>query len=78
MFGGQDGTPPDESGYPSKPRNPGETIKRFSGYFRIYTPVLLVVAVLVILSTWARVLTPASPARRWIVFSLPGFLHMEA
>jgi len=59
MFGGQDGLRRLMSQETSKPQNPGQTLKRFGAYFRIYTPVLLIVAVLVILSTWAQVITPA-------------------
>lgn len=58
MFGGQDGLRRLMSQETSKPRNPGVTLRRFGAYFRPYAPMMLAVAVLVVLSTWAQVITP--------------------
>jgi ATP-binding cassette subfamily B protein len=41
-----------------KPKNTGSTIVRFAHYFRPYWAMLLAVAVVVVLSTWAQVTTP--------------------
>jgi ATP-binding cassette, subfamily B, multidrug efflux pump len=41
-----------------KPRKVSETLRRFGSYFRPYIPVLLLVAGLIIVSTWAQVTTP--------------------
>ena len=58
-----------------KPTRPGETLARFGKYFRPFWPVLLLVLILVVISTWTQVtspellgqlvdcyLTPAAPA----------------
>jgi ATP-binding cassette subfamily B protein len=42
----------------SKPKNPGETLRRFASYFGPYGLVLLLAAGLVILSTWTQVTAP--------------------
>ena len=42
----------------SKPKRPGETLSRFGKYFKPYWYVLLVVAILVVISTWAQVTSP--------------------
>ena len=41
-----------------KPQNVSRTLARFGRYFRPYWPALVVVAVLVIASTWTQVTTP--------------------
>jgi ATP-binding cassette, subfamily B, multidrug efflux pump len=58
MFGGQDGLRRIMSQESSKPKKTGETLRRFGAYFKPYTPVLLLVAGLIILSTWSQVITP--------------------
>jgi len=42
----------------SKPKNLSETIGRFAGYFRPYWPLMILVALLLIGSTWAQVTQP--------------------
>jgi ATP-binding cassette, subfamily B, multidrug efflux pump len=58
MFGGQDGLRRIMSQDTIKPRNLGETIARFAGYFKPYGWVLLLVAILIILATWSQVTVP--------------------
>ncbi|HJW84747.1 MAG TPA: ABC transporter ATP-binding protein [Anaerolineae bacterium] len=42
----------------SKPKNAGETLKRFAAYFRPYGPVMLLAVALVLVSTWTQVTAP--------------------
>ena len=42
----------------TKPKNTSVTLKRFSGYFKPFWPVLLLAAALVIISTWTQVTGP--------------------
>src|SRR3990170_4196488 len=42
----------------SKPKNVGETLKRFGSYFRPFWPVLLLAVALVVISTWTQVTAP--------------------
>jgi ATP-binding cassette subfamily B protein len=58
MFGGQDGLRRIMSQETNKPKNLGETLAGFARYFKPYWPVLILVALLVILSTWTQVTTP--------------------
>jgi ATP-binding cassette subfamily B multidrug efflux pump len=58
MFGGQDGLRRIMSQETIKPKNLGETLRRFGRYFRPYWPVLLLVAVLIFLATWTQVTVP--------------------
>jgi ATP-binding cassette subfamily B protein len=58
MFGGQDGLRRLMSQETLKPRNLGETLRRFGHYFTPFWPILLALAVLVIVSTWTQVTTP--------------------
>jgi ATP-binding cassette subfamily B multidrug efflux pump len=58
MFGGQDGLRRIMSQETLKPKNLGETLARFGAYFRPFWPMLLVVAVLVVGSTWTQVTAP--------------------
>src|SRR5687767_11691357 len=58
MFGGQDGLRRIMSQDTLKPKNLGETLARFGGYFKPYWPLLLLVAVLITVSTWTQVTTP--------------------
>ena len=58
MFGGQDGLRRIMSQDTIKPQNVGETMARFGGYFKPFWLVLLVVATLIVLSTWAQVTVP--------------------
>ncbi len=57
MFGGQEGLRRIMEQETRKPRNLGETMVRFSAYFKPYWPLLLLALVLVIASTWAQVVT---------------------
>jgi ATP-binding cassette, subfamily B, multidrug efflux pump len=43
----------------SKPRRLGDTLARFGDYFKPYWPVLLVVASMIAVATWAQVTAPA-------------------
>jgi ATP-binding cassette subfamily B multidrug efflux pump len=73
MFGGgPDGMRRLMSQETSKPKNLGETITRFAGYFKPYWPVLLVVAVLAILSTWAQVTVPELLGQATDCYLTPG------
>jgi ATP-binding cassette subfamily B protein len=58
MFGGQDGLRRIMSQETIKPRNLGDTLARFGLYFRPYWPLLIVVAGLVVASTWTQVTSP--------------------
>ena len=42
----------------SKPKNAGETLRRFGSYFRPFWPVLLLSVALVFISTWTQVTAP--------------------
>lgn len=65
-----------------KPKNVSETLVRFGHYFKPYWPVLVLSAGLVIISTWAQVITPdligqtvdcyLAPAAASAFGSLPG------
>jgi len=41
-----------------KPKNLSETLGRFAGYFKPYWPAMLLVAVLIVVSTWTQVVNP--------------------
>jgi ATP-binding cassette subfamily B multidrug efflux pump len=66
----------------SKPRRLGDTLARFGDYFKPYWPVLLVVASMIAVATWAQVTAPAllgqivdcylTPAVVSAVGNLPG------
>src|SRR5512135_86510 len=58
MFGGPDGMRRLMSQEQLKPKRLGETMGRFGAYFKPYWPVLILVALLVIGSTWAQVTAP--------------------
>lgn len=58
MFGGGRGPAMMMEREVLKPKNVGETLKRFGTYFRPYVGVLLLVATFVIISTWAQVTSP--------------------
>jgi ATP-binding cassette subfamily B multidrug efflux pump len=58
MFAGPDGMRRIMGGEQLKPKNLGETMRRFGEYFKPYWPMLLLVAVLVITATWAQVTVP--------------------
>jgi ATP-binding cassette subfamily B protein len=58
MFGGPDGMRRLMSQETLKPKNLGETLGRFGKYFAPYWPMLVVVAVLVVASTWTQVTNP--------------------
>jgi len=58
MFGGPDGMRRLMSQETVKPRNPLNTLARFGAYFRPFWPVLILVAIFVIISTWAQVTSP--------------------
>ncbi|CAG0928924.1 putative ABC transporter ATP-binding protein [Thermoflexales bacterium] len=42
----------------SKPKNTGETLRRFAHYLKPYWPVLLLAAIFIITATWAQVTVP--------------------
>src|ERR1700710_2098082 len=42
----------------TKPKKTSETLRRFARYFRPYWFILVIVAVLIIFSTWTQVVTP--------------------
>ena len=83
MFGGQDGLRRIMSQETIKPRDLGDTLRRFGSYFKPYWPVLIVVALLVIVATWAQVTAPEligqavdcylTPAVAASFGSFPGF-----
>jgi ATP-binding cassette subfamily B protein len=58
MFGGNDGLRRIMNQETIKPKRLGETLARFGAYFKPFWPVLLLVAVLVVASTWAQVTNP--------------------
>ncbi|MCS6844752.1 MAG: ABC transporter ATP-binding protein/permease [Caldilineales bacterium] len=58
MFGSTEGLRRVMSQDNIKPRNTRQTLGRLLGYFKAYTPVLLVVAALLIGTTWAQVRIP--------------------
>jgi len=59
MFGGGHGPAGRMLGQEtSKPKNTGETLARFGRYFAPYWPMLILVAVFVVTSTWTQVTTP--------------------
>ncbi len=41
-----------------KPKNVSETLARFGSYFKPYWPAMLLVAVLIVVSTWTEVVNP--------------------
>ncbi len=41
-----------------KPKNTGETLARLGSYFKPYWPVLILVAIMIVVSTWAQVENP--------------------
>ncbi len=55
MFGGPRGILEQEV---RKPKSTGATLRRLGGYFKKYTLVLLLTAVLIVAGTWAQVLAP--------------------
>src|SRR3990172_7170337 len=58
MFGGAGGPRGMMEREVSKPKNAGETLKRFGSYFRPFWPVLLLAVALVVVSTWTQVTAP--------------------
>src|SRR5262245_56004621 len=58
MFGGPGGASRFFGQESLKPKNLSETLARFGRYFGSYWPLLIVVALLVITSTWTQVTTP--------------------
>jgi ATP-binding cassette subfamily B multidrug efflux pump len=58
MFGGPDGMRRLMSQDTLKPKNTGETLARLGGYFRPYWPILILVAIMIVASTWAQVENP--------------------
>ncbi len=58
MFGGQDGLRRMMSQDAIKPKNTGATLARFAGYFKPYWAIMLLVAILIVVSTWAQVKVP--------------------
>ena len=88
MFGSPDGLRRIMSQDTLKPKNLSETLVRFSGYFKPYWPMLLLVGALVIVSTWTQVTSPdligqsvdcyLAPAAASVLGSLPGAPAAEA
>jgi ATP-binding cassette subfamily B protein len=58
MFGGPDGLRRIMSQDTLKPKNVSETLARFGRYFRPFWPMLVLVGLLIIGSTWTQVMTP--------------------
>jgi ATP-binding cassette subfamily B multidrug efflux pump len=58
MFGGPDGMRRLMSQDTLKPKNTGETLARLGGYFKPYWPILILVAIMIVASTWAQVENP--------------------
>jgi ATP-binding cassette subfamily B multidrug efflux pump len=58
MFGGPDGMRRLMSQDNIKPKDISETMARLGGYFKPYWPVLILVAIMIIISTWAQVENP--------------------
>jgi hypothetical protein len=63
MFGGPDGMRRLMSQDQLKPQKLSETMARFGKYFAPFWPGLVVVAVLIVVSTWTQVTSPTSSAR---------------
>jgi ATP-binding cassette subfamily B multidrug efflux pump len=72
MFGGPDGMRRLMSQETSKPKNLSVTLARFGGFFKPYWPVLIVVAILAILSTWAQVTVPELLGQATDCYLTPG------
>ena len=72
MFGGQDGLRRIMSQDTLKPKNLGETLARFGRYFRPYWPLLILVALLIIATTWAQVTTPDLTGQAVDCYLTPG------
>jgi ATP-binding cassette, subfamily B, multidrug efflux pump len=58
MFGGHGGPGRLMSQETTKPKKLGETLRRFGHYFKPYWPILILIAVAIILSTWTQVTSP--------------------
>ncbi len=58
MFGGPGGPRALMEREALKPKNTGETLRRFGTYFRPYWPALALAALFVVVSTWAQVTAP--------------------
>ena len=58
MFGGPGGPRAIMEREVLKPKNTGETLRRFGKYFRPVWPALLAAALLIVVSTWAQVTAP--------------------
>ena len=58
MFGAQDGMRRMMDRDLVKPKNIGQTLGRFGHYFKPFWPVLLLVMLIIIVSTWAQVTVP--------------------
>ncbi len=58
MFGGPDGMRRMMSQDSLKPKNTGETLARFGSYFKPYWLIMILVAIMIVVSTWAQVENP--------------------
>jgi ATP-binding cassette subfamily B multidrug efflux pump len=58
MFGSSEGLRRVMDRETSKPTNVGRTLSRFIAYFKLYWPLLLLVLVMIVVSTWAQVVIP--------------------
>ncbi len=58
MFGSSEGLRRIMDRETSKPTNVGRTLARFTDYFKPYWPLLLLVVVLIVATTWSQVVTP--------------------
>jgi len=72
MFGGTEGLRRTLEQDTIKPKNTGETLARFGHYFQPYWPLLLVVAVIIIISTWAQVTVPELLGQTVDCYLTPG------
>lgn len=72
MMGGLDGARRIMGGETSKPQNLWSTISRFGSYFGRYLPMLLIVLVLLVISTWTNVYSPQLIGQATDCYLLPN------
>jgi ATP-binding cassette subfamily B protein len=78
MFGGNDGLRRMMDQETIKPKNVGATLGRFGRYFTRYWPVLLTVALLVVVSTWAQVSVPDLIGQAVDCYLTPGAVNLAS
>jgi ATP-binding cassette subfamily B protein len=72
MFGGTEGLRRIMSQDSLKPRRLGDTLVRLGRYFRPYWPLLILIALLIVLSTWAQVKAPELIGQAVDCYLAPG------